>query len=171
MSNIELQNNSNNQFDLCPHCGGALEGRKNYCHYCGVQLQQVLTDDELVDACITLIESMNKSLDDINSSKVLNYFLFGVIIGPIALFYIIKYMGGSVASQWIISILIAFAGLVLVGFSLQKDQEVMFRQDFKPKILRFLERNDMRSEEFLSIAKGVLHKGSPFYENLDKLLD
>jgi hypothetical protein len=155
----------------CPHCGAPLEGRMIECRYCRTNVRSVVSEEELRESCIALIESMNKSLVGIVSPSILTIFIIGVVFVPVAVYLLIDHYGGGTALRWGLSIFAAIDGMIVFGFILSREQSKMFERELKPRVQNFLRRHELEPVEFLSIARSVLKKGDPFFEQLDRLVD
>lgn len=155
----------------CPHCGAPLEGRMVACQYCGAQVKNVVSEGDIRESCIALIESMNKSLESIVSGKILACFIAGFVLVPVLVYFLIGHFGGSLFLRWGLSIGSAVLGMVFFGFMLSLEQSKMFKGELKQRVQKFLRRNDLKPEEFLSIARSVLKKNDPMFEHLDRLIE
>jgi hypothetical protein len=154
----------------CPNCGAALEGRRVRCAYCGTWVQKVVSEDELRDSCVFLIDSMNKSLESTSTAKLIGVFIVCVLLLPLGVFFLSQYMGSGLALKLVLSGLTLLAGLVAFGFVITLEQSRLFKKELQPRIRRFLERNDLAPEEFLAMARDHLKESDPLYEHLDRLI-
>ena len=154
----------------CPSCGAPLEARQRRCEYCKTQFESTLSEKELEESCMMLIESMNKSLSELISTKLILIFTIGVVLCPVGVFFLVKFFDGSTLLKWGLTGVAVLAGLIIFGFSISQEEKRMYREDLEPRIQSFLEKNNLQPEEFLSIARGVLKKGDPLFQHLDKIL-
>jgi hypothetical protein len=154
----------------CPSCGAPLEGRMLRCGYCKTEFGPRLTEEELEESCMMFIESMNKSLSEIISTKLVLIFTIGVILCPVGVYFLVKFFDGSTLLKWGLTGLTVLAGMILFGFSISQEETRMYKKELKPRIQRFLEKNKLQPEEFLSIARRVLKEGDPLFQHLDELL-
>ena len=89
MSQAVKEDTKERRLTKCPHCGAPLEGRMLSCQYCGVKLKNAVTEEDIRESCIALIESMNKSLESIVSGKILAYFIAGIVLVPVSVYFLI----------------------------------------------------------------------------------
>jgi|GEM_PF-1711157 len=141
------------------------------CQYCGGMLKNVVTEEDIRESCIALIESMNKSLESIVSGKILAYFIAGIVFVPVSVYFLVGHFDGGLILRWGLSFSAALIGIVLFGFILSLEQSKMFKGELKQRVQKFLRRNELKTEEFLSIARSVLKKSDPMFEHLDRLIE
>ena len=153
----------------CPSCGAPLKGRMLRCGYCKTEFGPTLSEKELEESCMMLIESMNKSLSEIISAKLVLIFMIGVVLWPVGVYFLVKFFDGSTLVKWGLTGLTALVGMILFGFSVSQEETRMYRKELKPRIQSFLRKNKLQPEEFLSIARGVLKKDDPLFQHLDEL--
>jgi hypothetical protein len=140
------------------------------CEYCRSKFGQALSEEELRESCLMLIESMNKRLSDLFSTRLLLVFVIGVVLCPVGVYFLVKFYEGGTILRWSLVGVAVLAGLVVMGVKVGQEESRMYKKELQPRIEDFLEKNKLQPEEFLAIARSVLKKGDPLFEHLDRLL-
>jgi hypothetical protein len=153
----------------CPNCGGPLDDRKLECEYCKSKFGSAVSEEELRESCLMLIESMNKRLSDLFSARLLFVFAFGVVLCPVGVYFLVNFYEGSTLLKWSLVGVTVLAGLVIMGCVVGMEESRVYRKELQPRIEDFIEKNKLQREEFLAIARSVLKKGDPLFEQLDQL--
>jgi hypothetical protein len=153
----------------CPNCGGPLDDRMLECEYCRSKFGTALREEELRESCLMFIESMNKRLSGLFSMRLLLIFTIGVVLCPVGVYFLVDFYEGSTWFKWSLVGVTALAGMVIMGCAVGMEESRMYRKELQPRIEDFLEKNKLQREEFLAIARTVLKKGDPLFEQLDRL--
>jgi hypothetical protein len=153
----------------CPNCGGPLDDRMLKCEYCRSKFGSALSEEELRESCLMFIESMNKRLSDLFSTRMLLIFVIGVVLCPVGVYILVKFYEGGTILRWSLVGVTVLAGLVTLGVAVGQEESRVYRKELQPRIEDFLEKNKLQREEFLAIARSVLKKGDPLFEQLDQL--
>lgn len=153
----------------CPNCGGPLDGRMLECEYCKSKFGPALSEEELRESCLMLIESMNKRLSDLFSARLLLIFVFGVVLCPIGVYFLVSFYEVSTFLKWSLVGVTVLAGMVMLGCGVGMEETRMYKKELQPRIEDFLEKNQLQREEFLAIARSVLKKGDALFEQIDRL--
>jgi hypothetical protein len=153
----------------CPNCGGALDDRMLECEYCRSKFGSALSEEELRESCLMFIESMNKRLSGLFSMRLLLIFVIGVVLCPVAVYFLVKFYEGGTILRWSLAGGTVLTGLVVMGCAVGMEESRVYRKELQPRIEDFLEKNKLQPEEFLAIARSVLKKEDPLFEQLDRL--
>jgi hypothetical protein len=116
-----------------------------------------------------LIESMNKRLSGLFSTRMLLVFAIGVVLCPVGVYFLVDFYEGSTVLKWGLVGVTALAGMVIMGCAAGMEESRVYRKELQPRIEDFLEKNKLQPEEFLAIARSVLKKEDPLFEQLDQL--
>jgi hypothetical protein len=170
MSRDDKPSDKAHRITNCPNCGASLSGRMVKCDFCETQIRQVVSEEELQDSCIVLIESMNETMGGIMSPLIIMVFIGVVILLPVGVYFLTKFYHGSTFSIWGLTGAALLSGMIVFGFFIIQEETRVFKRELKPRIWSFLQRNEMAPEEFLSIARSVLKKGDPLYKHIDRLI-
>jgi hypothetical protein len=154
----------------CPNCGGPLDDGMLECEYCRTRFESTLSAEALKESCLMLIESMNQSLSGISSTMLVLTFTIGVVLCPVGVYLLVKFLDGSTMLKWGLAGATVLAGLIVLGCVVSKEESKMYTDELHPRIQKFLEKNRLQPEEFVVIARSVLKKGDPLFEHLDRLL-
>ena len=160
---------SDDQMTSCPNCGGSLDDRMLECEYCKSKFGPALSEEELRESCLMLIESMNKRLSDNFSAILLLIFAIGIVVCPVGVYFLVDFYEGSTMLKWGLVIVTALTGLVIMGCAVGMEESRIYKKELQPRIQHFLKKNKLQPEEFLAIARSVLKKGDPLFEHLDRL--
>ncbi|MBW1742938.1 MAG: hypothetical protein JRJ47_05850 [Deltaproteobacteria bacterium] len=154
----------------CPNCGGSLDDRMLECEYCRSKFGAALSEEELRESCLMLIESMNKRLSDLFSARLLLIFVIGVVLCPVGVYFLVKFYEGGTILRWSLVGVAALGGMVIMGCAIGMEESRIYRKELQPRIQGFLKKNKLQPEEFLAIARSVLKKGDSLFEHLDRLI-
>ena len=146
-----------------------MDGRMLECEYCRSKFGPSLSEEALRESCLMLIESMNKRLSDLFSARLLLIFVFGVVLCPVGVYFLVNFYEVSTILKWSLVGMTVLAGLIVMGCAVGMEESRMYRKELQPRIEDFLEKNQLQREEFLAIARSVLKKGDALYEQIDRL--
>lgn len=158
------------QMTSCPNCGGALDDRMLECQFCKSKFGSALSEEELRESCLMLVESMNKRLSGISSARLVLSFTIGVVLCPVGVYFLVSFYDGGTVLKWALAGATVLAGFVVLGCMVSQEESSMYKEELQPRIQSFLEKHKLQPEEFLAIARSVLKKGDPLLEHLDRLL-
>jgi hypothetical protein len=139
------------------------------CEYCKSKFGSAVSEEELRESCLMFIESMNKRLSGLFSTRLLLVFTIGVILCPVGVYFLVDFYEGSTTVKWVLVVVTVLAGLVVMGVAVGQEEARMYKKELQPRIEDFLEKNNLQREEFLAIARSVLKKDDPLFEQLDRL--
>jgi hypothetical protein len=152
----------------CEKCGAPARPGDDLCRFCGSPVYDLLTDEETATLVKVFLESLDKSLKDVNGPRVLTAFAALVIL-PFGVFFGMRALGIG----WVVIsasvCFVALGGFLCVGAAVQVEQDLLFERSLKKRLSDFLAENRMEKSRLLLVAHKVMQPGSEIVKKLSKL--
>jgi hypothetical protein len=154
----------------CPNCGAPLSGRNTRCEFCRTTFRPAVSEEEIRDACLLLIRSMNKGLGTVSSPWALFCFVAGVLIIPAGVYFLSIFLGINNIARWVLTGGTTTIGFAVFGLMIEQLESKIFEREMKPRIKAFLEKNGVEPEKFLAAARSELKESDTLLKHLERII-